>query len=348
MAYYVVRRLLGLVPVLFGISLLAFLLLRLIPGDPALLILGERATPAQWQTLRAQMGLDRALFIDLSGQRPFYDTQYLAFLQDLLTGNLGDSIVHKRPVLTELGERFPATVELALAALVIAMLVGMPLGLLAALWRGSLVDTFLLIVALLGVSIPVFWLGMMFQYWFAVQRHFLPISLRVDLEFSHNFQLITGLYTLDGLLRGRPEVTYNALRHLLMPAVVLSTVPLAIIARMTRAALLEVLGQEYIRTARAKGLRQRVILIRHALRNALLPVVTVIGLQLGLLLSGTILTETVFAWPGIGRWLLEGIQGRDYPVVQGGIIFVALIFVLVNTVVDLIYVFLDPRITYQS
>lgn len=345
MTAYLFRRLLGLVPVLLGISLLTFLLLRWIPGDPALLILGERATPAQWQALRAQMGLDRAFFLDLSGERPFYDTQYVAFLGDLVTGNLGDSIVHKRPVLTELTERFPATVELALAALSIAVLVGLPLGMLAALWRGSWLDTVMLVVALLGVSMPLFWLGMMLQYWFAVHWRILPISLRVDLEVSHNFDLITGLYTLDGLLQGRPEVTLNALQHLIMPAGVLAAVPLAVIARMTRSALLEVLAQEYIRTARAKGLAQRIILVRHALRNALFPVVTVIGLQLGLLLSGTILTETVFAWPGIGRWLLEGIQGRDYPVVQGGVIFVALLFVLVNTAVDLLYVFLDPRIT---
>jgi len=347
MTYYAYRRLLGLIPVLFGISLLAFLLLRLIPGDPAMLILGERATPAQWQALRAQMGLDRALFVDLSGQRPFYDTQYVAFMKDLLTGNLGDSLVHKRPVLTELRERFPATVELALAALLIAVTLGMALGILAAIWRGSLLDTGLLLVALLGVSIPIFWLGLMFQYFFAVNLHWLPISLRVDLALSHNFHFITGLYTIDGLLQGRPDITLNALVHLFMPALVLATAPLAIIARMTRAALLEVLGQDYIRTAQAKGLRSRTVILRHALRNALLPVVTIVGLQLGLLLSGTILTETVFAWPGVGRWLLEGIQGRDYPVVQGGVIFVALVFVLVNTLVDLIYAFLDPRIEYR-
>ncbi|MCX6043770.1 MAG: ABC transporter permease [Chloroflexi bacterium] len=347
MAQYIVRRLLGIVPVIFGISLFAFLLLRLIPGDPALLILGEKATPTQWQALREQLGLNRALFVDLSGKRPFYDTQYITFMGDLLHGNLGDSIVHKRPVFTELRERFPATVELALTALLIAVTLGMTLGILAAIRRGSLVDTGMLLLALLGVSIPVFWLGLMFQYLFAVNWHILPISLRVDSHLSRNFQLFTGLYTLDGLLRGRPDITLNALYHLIMPASVLATVPLAIIARMTRSALLEVLGQDYIRTAQAKGLRGRTVILRHALRNALLPVVTIVGLQLGLLLSGTILTETVFAWPGIGTWLLEGIQGRDYPVVQGGVIFVALVFVLVNTLVDLLYVFLDPRIQYR-
>jgi len=347
LSYYVLRRLLGLIPVLFGISLLVFLLLRLLPGDPATLILGERATPAQWQALRTQMGLDRALFVDLSGQRPFYATQYVAFMHDLLTGNLGNSLVHKRPVLTELRERFPATVELALAALLIAVTLGMTLGIFAALGRGSYFDTTLLIVALLGVSIPIFWLGLMFQYLFAVNWHILPISLRVDLALSHNFHFITGLYTIDGLLQGRPDITYNALVHLIMPAFALATAPLAIIARMTRSALLEVLSQDYMRTAQAKGLRVRTVILRHALRNALLPVVTIVGLQLGLLLSGAILTETVFAWPGVGRWLLEGIQGRDYPVVQGGVIFVALVFVLLNTTVDLLYTLLDPRIEYQ-
>lgn len=347
MGQYILRRLLGIIPVIVGISLFAFLLLRLIPGDPALLILGEKATPAQWQALREQLGLNRALFVDFSGERPFYDTQYITFMGDLLRGNLGDSIVHKRPVFTELRERFPATVELALTALLIAVTLGMTLGLLAAIRRGSLVDTAMLLLALLGVSIPVFWLGLMFQYLFAVNLHILPISLRVDSHLSRNFQFITGLYTVDGLLRGRPDVTLNALYHLLMPACVLATIPLAIIARMTRSALLEVLGQDYIRTAQAKGLRGRTVILRHALRNALLPVVTIVGLQLGMLLSGTILAETVFAWPGIGTWLLEGIQGRDYPVVQGGVIFVALVFVLVNTLVDLLYVFLDPRIQYR-
>ncbi|CAN5428418.1 ABC transporter permease [soil metagenome] len=347
MGQYILRRLLGIIPVIVGISLFAFLLLRLIPGDPALLILGEKATPAQWQALREQLGLNRALFVDFSGERPFYDTQYITFMGDLLRGNLGDSIVHKRPVFTELRERFPATVELALTALLIAVTLGMTLGLLAAIRRGSLVDTAMLLLALLGVSIPVFWLGLMFQYLFAVNLHILPISLRVDSHLSRNFQFITGLYTVDGLLRGRPDVTLNALYHLLMPACVLATIPLAIIARMTRSALLEVLGQDYIRTAQAKGLRGRTVILRHALRNALLPVVTIVGLQLGMLLSGTILAETVFAWPGIGTWLLEGIQGRDYPVVQGGVIFVALVFVLVNTLVDRLYVFLDPRIQYR-
>jgi ABC-type dipeptide/oligopeptide/nickel transport system permease component len=347
MTSYIARRLLGVIPVLFGVSLLTFLVLRLIPGDPALLILGERATPAQWEALRSQMGLDRPLFVDLTGQHPVFDSQYAAYMRDLLTGNLGESIVHKRAVATELGERFPATVELTLAALSVAVLGGMALGVLAALGRGTMVDTLMLLLALLGVSIPVFWLGMMGQYLFAVNLHLLPISLRIDLDVSHGFEPITGLYTVDGLLRGRPDVTWNALVHLIMPAVVLAMLPMAIIARMTRSALLDVLGQDYIRTARAKGLPPRTVVLRHALRNALLPIVTVVGLQMGLLLSGAILIETVFSWPGVGRWLLEGIQGRDYPVVQGGVIFIAFVFVMINAGVDVLYVILNPRIRYR-
>jgi peptide/nickel transport system permease protein len=344
---YFIRRILGLIPVCFGISLLTFVLLHVLPGDPALLILGERATPAQWQALREQMGLERPLFVDLSGQRPIYDSQYATFIGNLVRGEWGDSIVHKRPVLTELGERFPATLELALAAMLIALVAGIPLGIFAAIGRGTFFDTAMLVVALLGVSIPVFWLGLICQYLFSVNLHLLPISLRIDLDVSHGFAPLTGLYTVDGLLRGRPDVTWNALVHLLMPAMVLATVPLAIITRMTRSAMLEVLSQDYVRTAHAKGLRRYRVIIRHALPNALLPVVTVIGLQFGILLSGTILVETVFSWPGLGTWLLGGILGRDYPVVQGGVLFVALLFVVINAFVDLLYSAIDPRLRYR-
>ncbi|GIV98550.1 MAG: peptide ABC transporter permease [Herpetosiphonaceae bacterium] len=346
MLRYTIRRLLGLIPVIFGISLVVFLLLRIIPGDITITILGERASPQQRAQLRQQLGLDRPLFLNLENPDELFDTQYVDFMGDLLRLDLGDSLLHRRPVLTELRERFPATVELTVTALFIAILLGVPLGIVAAIKRGSFTDASALIVALLGVSIPIFWLGLMFQYLFAINWRILPISTRLDPDLARGFQNITGLYTIDGLLRGRPEVTLNALKHLIMPAFVLSTVPLAIIARMTRSSMLEVLGQDYIRTARAKGLHGRIVIVRHALRNALLPVVTVIGLQAGLLLSGAILTETVFSWPGIGTWLLDAILGRDYPIVQGGVIFVALIFVIVNLLVDLSYAFLDPRIHY--
>jgi peptide/nickel transport system permease protein len=343
---YTVRRVLGLVPVLFGISFLVFLMLRLIPGDPAIIILGERATPRQVAELRAQLGLDKELFFDFSGERPVFDTQYFNFMGRLLRGDLGTSIIRKTNVSDELRDRFPATLELTLAALLIAITVGVTIGIIAAIRRASLVDAGSVLLALIGVSIPIFWLGLMMQYLFAVNLQILPISQRLDTAYSRTLVPITGLHTIDGLLRGRPQVTWNAIQHLIMPAMALATVPMAIIVRMTRAAMLEVLNQDYIRTAWAKGLRERVVVTRHALRNALLPVVTVVGLQLGLLLSGAVLTETVFSWPGIGTWLLAGVLGRDYPIVQGGVMFVASLFVIINLLVDLSYAFLDPRIHY--
>ena len=344
---YTMRRLLGLIPVVFGISLLVFLMLRLIPGDPTVAILGERAAPQQREQLRKQLGLDKPLFLNFTGEGDLFDTQYVSFVADFVRGDLGESILRKRSVTTELGERFSATAELTIAALFIAVVLGVSIGILAATRRGSMVDAGSMFIALVGVSIPIFWLGLMFQYFFAVNRHLLPISLRLDPELSRGFKNITGFYTIDGLLRGRPEITLNALYHLILPSVALATVPLAIIARMTRSAMLEVLNQDYIRTASAKGLSHRVVVLRHALRNALLPVVTIVGLQLGFLLGGAVLTETVFSWPGVGTWLVGGILGRDYPVVQGGVIVIALIFVLVNLLVDLSYAFLDPRIKYH-
>jgi peptide/nickel transport system permease protein len=265
----------------------------------------------------------------------------------MIRGDLGTSILRRRAVAIELRERFPATAELTVASLIIASVLGITIGILAATRRGSALDAGSMFTALIGVSVPIFWLGLMFQYLFSVNLKLLPISLRLDPELSRGFKHITGFYTIDGLLRGRPEITLNALKHLILPSFVLATVPLAIIARMTRSAMLEVLNQDYIRTAWAKGLAERVVVIRHALRNALLPVVTIVGLQLGFLLGGAVLTETVFSWPGVGTWLLAGIEGRDYPVVQAGVIIVALIFVLVNLLVDLSYALLDPRIKYH-
>lgn len=347
MVRYIIRRALGLIPVLLGISFLVFLVLRLIPGDPALLILGERATPAQLTTIRAQLGLDKELFLDFSGKRNIFDTQYVNFMSELARGDLGTSIVRRTDVAAELLAKFPATLELTLAALLIAVIVGVTIGVIAAIRRGTWIDAGSMFLALVGVSIPIFWLGLMMQYLFAVNLRILPVSQRLDIEYGRGFTPITGLYVIDGLLTGRPELSLNALQHLIMPAIALSTVPMAIIARMTRSAMLEVLTQDYVRTAWAKGLHERTVVTRHALRNALLPVVTIIGLQLGFLLGGAILTETVFSWPGIGTWILAGVQGRDYPVVQSGVMFVAFIFVLVNMLVDLSYAFLDPRIQHH-
>lgn len=370
MGAYILRRLLGLIPVLLGVSFIVFMMLRLIPGDPATIILGERSTEVQRVNLRRQLGLDKALFFDFSGERNLLDTQYFNFMGGLLQGDLGTSILRRTSVSSELEAFFPATVELALAALTIATFVGIVTGVISATRRGSLFDAASMTVALVGVSMPIFWLGLMLQYLFAVNLDILPISQRVSPDLVRGFEQVTGLYLLDGLIPRCPngslpewaglvptcpngasltlrlDVTLDALRHLILPAITLSTVPLAIIARMTRSAMLEVLNADYIRTARAKGLQEYTILVRHALKNALLPVVTVVGLQLGLLLAGAILTETVFNWPGIGTWILNGITGRDYPVVQGGVMFVAFVFVIVNLLVDLSYAWLDPRIRY--
>ena len=346
MGGYLIRRLLGIIPVLLGISFVVFLLLRLIPGDPAIYILGERSTDQQRQQLREQLGLNKPLFFDFSDEGELLDTQYFIFMGNLFQGDLGNSIMRRTSVAGELRTFFPATVELTLSALFIATFVGVSTGIAAAIRRASLFDAASMTVALVGVSMPIFWLGLMLQYLFAVNWRVLPISQRIDGNLVRGVDMITGFYTLDGLLLGRPDITINALQHLVLPSIALATVPLAIIARMTRSAMLEVLGQDYIRTARSKGLRDRIVILQHALKNALLPVITVVGLQLGLLLSGAILTETVFSWPGIGTWILNGILARDYPIVQGGVMFVATIFVFVNLIVDMSYAALDPRIRY--
>ena len=350
MTQYIFRRVLGLIPVLFGVSLLVFTLTRVIPADPALLILGERATPEARARLQEQLGLNQPLFFnpaeaaETGKPLEFFDSQYFDFVGGALTGNLGRSYFSRLDVGESLARRFPATLELTLIAMLFALVLGIPAGVAAALYRGSFVDTLLMIGALSGVSFPVFWLAIILIYVFAVNLGWLPPSGRLDVALS--FQPVTGLFVLDGFLRGRPAVSWDALRHLILPGIALGTIPLAIIVRMTRSAMLEVLGQDYVRTAKAKGLARSLVVNKHALRNALLPVVTVIGLSFGSLLSGAILTETVFSWPGIGKWIYDAIGARDYPVVQGGVIFVAFVFVVVNLLVDLSYALIDPRIQY--
>jgi peptide/nickel transport system permease protein len=331
---YTGRRLLSIIPVLFGISLLVFLFLHLIPGDPAVVLLGERARPEQIEALREKLGLNQPLY-----------TQYFLFLRDLVQGNLGSSIFNLLPVRDQLAGRWPATFELALAAMLVAVALGIPLGILAAVRKNSLVDNSSTIFSLVGVSMPVFWLGLILIYLFAVNLQWLPPSGRIGIDAGNNFKTISGFFILDSILQGRSFG--EVVSHLILPALTLGTIPLAILTRITRSAMLEVLSQDYVRTARAKGLNERVVVWRHALKNALLPVVTIIGLQFGTLLGGAILTETIFSWPGIGSWIYEGILNRDYPVVQGGVIFVALVFVLVNLIVDLSYALLDPRIQYR-
>jgi peptide/nickel transport system permease protein len=334
MLRYIIRRFLTIIPVLLGVSILVFSFIRLIPGDPATVMLGERATAESVARVREQLGLDK----------PVYQ-QYLIYVGGVLHGDLGTSVLRQERVTQELIRRFPATLELSLGAILFALLIGVPSGILSATRRGSWIDSLSMLIALTGVSMPIFWLGLMLSFTFAVILHWLPTSGR--LTATTVYHPITNVIIVDSLLQGNGTLLIDGLRHLTLPAVALGTIPMAIIARMTRSAMLETLGQDYIRTAQAKGLQQRVVILRHALRNALLPVITVVGLQVGILLSGAILTETIFAWPGIGRWIVDAIYSRDYPIVQGVTLFIASIFVLVNLTVDVLYAFVDPRIHYE-
>ena len=331
MLRFTVRRLILLVPILIGLSLLVFLWIRALPGSPAESLLGERADEQSIAQIRDQLGLDD----------PFY-VQYWRYVQTLAEGNLGTSIASRRPVTTEIKERFPATVELTIAAGIFALLVGIPLGFFAAKRHGGPVDHSSLFLSLIGISIPVFLLGILLKWIFSVKLGWLPSIGRQDvlIEAEHP----TNFYVLDGIVTANWTATWDAMKHLILPAIALGCIPLALIARITRASVLDVQNEDYVRTARAKGLPPRTVDGRHIFRNAMLPISTVIGLQVGLLLSGAILTETVFAFPGIGTWLKDAIDNRDYPVLQGGILFVAVIVVLVNLIVDLSYGLLNPRI----
>lgn len=336
MAPYILKRLLSLIPVLLGITLLVFGFLHLIPGDPAVVLLGERATPEQMTAVRSQLGLDQPL-----------PAQYLTFLSNLVRFNLGTSIISGIPIATELRTRWPATFELSLAAMAISLVIGIPFGIMAAVRKNRWLDQLTMTGSLLGVSLPVYWLGLLLIYLFAVNLHWLPPSGRISVEAGFTFQPLTGFYVLDALLQLNGSLLLDVLSHLVLPALTLGTIPLAILARITRSAMLDTLSQDYIRTAKAKGVPQFRVICQHALKNALLPISTIIGLQFGTLLGGAILTETIFAWPGIGSWIYQGILERDYPVVQGGVVFVAIAFVLINLVVDLSYSFIDPRIQYK-
>jgi peptide/nickel transport system permease protein len=331
MLRFVVRRLLLLVPILIGLSILVFLWIRALPGSPATALLGERATAEQIEAINEQYGLNDPIW-----------EQYWAYLKQLGSFDFGDSITTRRPVFDEFLERFPATIELAIAAMFFSILVGIPLGFLAAKRYGSLFDHFSLFASLLGISIPIFVLAIILKYIFAVRLGWLPtvgrISVLIDLEHPTNF------YILDAIITRNWEALWDAIKHLILPAIALGTIPLAIITRITRAAVLDVQNEDYVRTARAKGVAPRTVDGRHILRNAMLPIATIIGLQTGLLLSGAVLTESVFAWPGIGTWLVGAIEARDYAVLQGGILFIAIVFVLVNLIVDVSYGLLNPRL----
>ena len=331
MLRFIVRRLLLLVPILIGLSILVFLWIRALPGSPAEALLGERATAESIAQIREQYGLDD----------PLYE-QYWRYVQTLVQGDLGTSISSRRPVTTEIKERFPATIELTLAAGFFALLFGIPLGFFAAKRFGGIFDNSSLVLSLIGVSIPIFFLGIILKWIFAVRLGWLPSIGRQDvlIEADHP----TNFYVLDGIVTRNWEAAWDAVKHLILPAIALASIPLALISRITRAAVLDVQNEDYVRTARAKGLPPRTVDSRHVFRNAMLPISTVIGLQVGLLLSGAILTETVFAFPGIGTWIQASIENRDYPVLQGGILFVAVIVVVVNILVDLSYGLLNPRI----
>ncbi|MFG3614204.1 ABC transporter permease [Rummeliibacillus stabekisii] len=334
MLRYIGRRLLQLIPVLLGMTFIVFLMIRAIPGDPAQVILGQQATKEAVAALRASLGLDNPWYI-----------QYFHYLGDLITGDLGESMRTKTPVADELWPYLAATLELSLCAMILAVIIGVNAGIISAWFQNSWFDYAAMIIALIGVSMPIFWLGLMGQWIFGIQLDFLPTSGREDPR--NPVSPITSLYIIDTLIQGRFDQFIVVIQHLILPAFALATIPMAIIARMTRSSMLEVMRSDYVRTARSKGQKMFFVVYKHALKNAIIPVLTVIGLQTGLLLGGAILTETIFSWPGIGRYIYDAIGFRDYPVIQSGILIVAFIFIMINLVVDILYSVIDPRIKYN-
>jgi peptide/nickel transport system permease protein len=334
MLRFVVRRLLLLVPILFGLSILVFVFIRALPGSPAEALLGDRATAENIAQIREEYGLDDPIYV-----------QYWRYLETTAQFDFGVSTVTRRDVSDELRERFPATVELALAAMIFAVGLGIPLGFVAAKRYGGVLDHASLVGSLIGISIPIFFLALILKYVFAVRLGWFPSVGRIDV--LTEFKPRTNFYVLDSVLTQNWTALKDVLKHLVLPAVALGSIPLAIVARITRAAVLDVQNEDYVRTARAKGVAPMIVDRRHVLRNALLPVSTIIGLQTGLLLSGAVLTESVFALPGMGRWLTDAIFNRDYPVLQAGILFLSVVFVLVNLLVDISYAIINPRIRYS-
>lgn len=335
MLRFFLSRFLLVIPTFLGVVLLAFTLIHAIPGDPVEVRRGERSlTPEQHAKALHELGLDRPLPV-----------QFLSYVGDVLKGDLGQSLVDRQPVIVQFKLLFPATLELTFAAMLFAILLGVPAGILAAIKRNSALDHTVMGTALVGYSMPIFWWGLLLILFFSVYLHWTPVDGRIAVEYY--FDRVTGFMLVDSLLSGQQGAFRSALSHMILPTIVLGTIPLAIIARMTRSSMLEVLNEDYVRTARAKGLSRFRILFVHALRNALIPVVTVIGLLVGQLFGGAILTETIFAWPGVGRWLVEAISRRDYPALQGGILLIATLVILVNLLVDLVYGLLNPRIRYR-
>lgn len=334
MLHYMGRRLSQLIPVLLGMTFIVFMLIRAIPGNPAQVILGQQATKEAVEALNASLGLDK----------PWY-TQYFSYLGGIFQGDLGVSLRTKLPVSEEIFPYLAATAELALFAMIIAIIVGVNAGIISAWFQNSWFDYVAMVVALIGVSVPVFWLGLMEQWAFSNQLGWFPTSGRENVR--DPITAITHFYLLDTLIQGRFDQFTEVIKRLVLPGMALATIPMAIIARMTRSSMLEVMRSDYVRTARAKGQKMFIVVYKHALKNAVIPVLTVIGLQTGLLLGGAILTETIFSWPGIGRYIYDAIGFRDYPVIQSGILVIAFIFIMINLIVDLLYTVIDPRIKYK-
>lgn len=334
MLKYILKRLLLLIPVLVGVSILVFLVMHVFTADPAANILGQHATQEQMARLREQLGFNKPLYV-----------QYWDFLKGAFTGNFGDSLITKTSVWSEVMARFPATVELALFSIVLASIFGILMGVISAVKQNTVVDYATMVAALAGVSMPIFWLGLLLILLFSVTLHWLPVSGRIDIGMEP--VKVTGLYILDSIITGNMPALKSSITHIILPGVALASYSTAIIARMTRSTMLEIVKQDYIRTARSKGLFENTVILSHALKNAMIPIITVIGLQLGSLLGGAVLTETVFSWPGVGKYVVDAILKSDYPVVQGSVLILAAVFVMVNLIVDLIYAVLDPRIKYS-
>ena len=332
MLRYILSRLFTFVPTFIGVTLISFAFIRVLPGDPIIVMAGERGiTPERYAELQTQFGFDRPLLV-----------QYWDYLKGVAHGNLGQSFVTKKPVFDEFFALFPATLELSLVAITLAILLGIPAGMIAATYRGKLFDRLFMTSALVGYSMPIFWWALLLIIVFSGNLGWTPVSGRIDLLYF--FPKVTGFMLIDSLLSGQKGAFGSAVSHLVLPSIVLATIPLAVIARQTRSAMLEVLSEDYIRTARAKGLAPVRVNGLHALRNAMIPVITVIGLMVGTLLAGAILTETIFSWPGIGKWMVDSIFRRDYPVVQGGLLLVAVMVMVVNVAVDLLYGLINPKI----
>jgi dipeptide transport system permease protein len=332
---FILRRLSLLIPTFIGVSLVAFFFIRLLPGDPVLLLAGERGiSPERYAELMHRYGFDLPLW-----------QQFISYFVDLLHGDFGTSISTKKPIFTEFFTLFPATLELSICAVIFAVALGVPAGVIAAVKRNSWFDHTAMATALVGYSMPIFWWALLLIIVFSGMLGWTPVSGRISLMFF--FPKVTGFMLIDSFLSGKAGAFQSAASHLILPTIVLGTIPLAVIARQTRSAMLEVLGEDYIRTARAKGLSPYRVVAVHALRNALIPVITTIGLQIGVLMAGAILTETIFSWPGIGKWMVDSIFRRDYPAVQGGLVLIALIVMAVNLIVDMLYGLVNPKIRHQ-